>query len=102
MSETKVIIKPKITPKDESQRPPMYAVILHNDPMTPRAFVVLALKKCFQKINEEAQKIMMDAHENGHSVVATFPREIAEMKAAKANDFSSQQGFVLLFTAEKS
>lgn len=80
----------------------MYAVILHNDAVTPRAFVVLALKQCFAKVEAEAQKIMLEAHQEGHSVVATFTREVAETKAAKANGFSAKHGFVLLFTAEKA
>ena len=101
MSDSQVIIKPKIIPKDEVKRPPMYVVVLHNDSMTPRAFVVMALKRCFQKNEPEAQSIMQEAHEEGHAVVASFPREIAEVKAAKANEFSTQHGFVLLFTAER-
>lgn len=102
MSDSQVIIKPKIVPKEKAKTPSMYAVVLHNDARTPRAFVVLALKKCFQKVEAEAQQLMLTAHENGHAVVATFSREVAEMKAATANDFSVQHGFVLLFTAEKA
>ena len=105
MSDSEVIvkptIKPTITPKEKVAAPSMYVVVLHNDAMTPRAFVVMALKTCFQKIESEAQTIMMTAHENGHAVVNSYTREIAETKAAKANDFSAKHGFVLLFTAEK-
>jgi len=101
MSNSKVIIKPKITPKEEVQVPSMYSVILHNDAMTPRGFVVIALKTCFAKLEREAEKIMLEAHEEGHAVVATYTREVAETKAARANDFSAKHGYVLLFTAEK-
>lgn len=101
MSNSEVIIKPKITPKEEVKAPSMYSVILHNDAMTPRGFVVIALKQCFNKVEREAERIMMEAHEEGHSVVATYTREVAETKAAKANDFSAKHGYVLLFTAEK-
>ena len=100
MSDSQVITKPKITPKEEVKRPSMFAVVLHNDSSTPRGFVVLSLKQCFQKVEAEAQELMMTAHENGHAVVAKFTREMAEMKASRANEFSVKHGFVLLFTAE--
>ena len=101
MSDSKVIDKPKDVIKEKITEPSMYSVILHNDPMTPRAFVVLALKQCFGKAERAAEAIMLEAHEEGHAVVATYTREIAETKAAKANDFSAKHGYVLLFTAEK-
>lgn len=79
----------------------MYCVVLHNDSMTPRGFVVTALKACFGKTLREAELIMMEAHEKGHAVVAKFTREIAETKASKANEYSVKHGYVLLFTAEQ-
>ena len=102
MSESNVILKPKVTPKEQLQAPSMYSVVLHNDSMTPRGFVVLSLKHCFNKAEREAEQIMMEAHEEGNAVVATFTREIAETKATKANNFSTKHGYVLLFTAEKA
>ena len=101
MSDSEVINKPKVVPKEETKTPSMYVVVLHNDSMTPRAFVVLSLKTCFQKVEREAQTIMMEAHEEGSAVVSMYTREIAEVKAQKANDFSTKHGFILLFTAEK-
>ena len=102
MSESPVIFeKPKVVPREKVAEPSMYSVILHNDSMTPRGFVVIALKQCFNKVEREANTIMQEAHEEGSAVVATFSREIAEVKAAKGNDFSAKHGQVLLFTAEK-
>ena len=101
MNDSEVIIKQKDVTKEVTKTPSLYVVVLHNDNMTPRAFVVMALKKCFGKTEAEAQQIMMRAHEGGHAVVATFTREIAETKAARANDFAAKRGFFLLFTAEK-
>lgn len=100
MNDPNVIVKPDLKAKEQVKRPSMYAVVLHNDSQTPRAFVVMALKRCFQKVEAEARDLMQAAHENGSAVVATFTREIAEMRAAKANDFSTKHGYVLLFTAE--
>lgn len=101
MNDSEVIIKQKNVTKEETKTPSLYVVLLHNDNMTPRGFVVLALKKCFGKPEAEAQQIMMRAHDGGHAVVATFTREIAETKAAKANDFAAERGYFLLFTVEK-
>ena len=99
MSESEVTAKQRATKLSE---PSPFAVMLHNDPFTPRAFVVLTLRECFAKGEVESQRIMMRAHSDGSAVVGLFTREIAETKAAKANDFAAKHGRVLLFTAEKS
>lgn len=101
MNPSEVILNPKLKPKEEAKPPSLYVVVLHNDNMTPRGFVILSLKQCFRKVEREAELLMMEAHEQGHAVVATFTKEIAEMKAQKANDFSSRHGYALLYSAEK-
>lgn len=101
MNEGQVTLKPKIKPKDAPKEPRPFAVVLHNDPFTPRAFVVLCLKECFRKSAGEAERLMERAHAEGVAVVGLYTREIAETKAARANDFSAKHGRVLLFTAEK-
>jgi ATP-dependent Clp protease adapter protein ClpS len=41
MSDSQVITKnPKLSPKEKTEPPPIYVLILHNDPMTPLGFVV--------------------------------------------------------------
>jgi len=101
MSDSDVIIKPEDVVKEKVTEPSMYSVILHNDARTPRGFVVISLKTCFNKAEREAEKIMLEAHEEGHAVVATYTREIAEIKAAKANEFSVKHGQILLYSPEK-
>ena len=101
MSQSEVILNPKVLPKDKPKEPTPFVVVLHNDPYTPRAFVVLTLKECFRKTDAESQRLMMRAHADGSAVVGVFTREIAETKAARANDFAVKHGRVLLFTAEK-
>jgi ATP-dependent Clp protease adaptor protein ClpS len=97
MSKTDVIEKPEIKLK----KPSMYVVIVHNDPFTPRQFVVEVLQRYFQKDSAQATRIMMSAHKSGLGMVDVYTREIAEMKASVANQFSRDQGFVLLFTTEE-
>lgn len=79
----------------------MYVVMVHNDPFTPREFVVEVLQRYFQKNADEATRIMLRAHKSGLGMVDIYTREIAEMKAAIANQYSQDQGRVLLFSTEE-
>lgn len=81
--------------------PAMYAVVVHNDPFTPRTFVVEVLRMVFGKNEEQAKHIMLTAHTTGHGIVAIYTREIAETKAAQANTYSHDQGKLLIFSVEE-
>lgn len=90
-----------IITQERLKTPAMYAVVVHNDPFTPREFVVEVLRRFFQKSRDQASQIMMQAHTKGHSVVAVYSREIAETKAAMANSYSHDEGKLLLFSVEE-
>ena len=92
--ETGIIVQERL------KTPSMYAVVVHNDPFTPRDFVVEVLRRFFQKNRDEASKIMMTAHTSGHGVVAIYSLEIAETKTALANSYSHDQGKLLIFSVE--
>ncbi len=79
----------------------MYAVVLHNDPFTPRAFVVDVLRIIFQKDETQATAIMLNAHRGSYAIVEIYSRELAEMKSNQANHYSAEQGRMLLFSVEK-
>lgn len=87
-------------PKEKLKRPSMYVVVLHDDPITPRGFVVVVLRKFFFKSQEEATRIMYTAHTYGVGAVATYTFEIAETKAAAANQYSQEQGYPLTFSLQ--
>ncbi len=91
-----------IQTEEKVKEPAMYAVVVHNDPYTPRSFVVEVLQRCFQKNAEEASRIMLRAHKTGTGVVAIYTYEIAETKAAMANQYSQDQGKLLLFSVEEA
>ena len=91
-----------IITQERTKVPAMYAVVVHNDSFTPRQFVVDVLKKFFQKSEAEAAKIMLNAHNTGHSVVSVYTLEVAETKAAKANNYSHDEGRLLLFSVEEA
>ncbi len=97
MSNTRVIEKPEIKVK----KPIMYVVMVHNDPFTPREFVVEVLKRYFQKNMDQAINIMLRAHQGGVGMVDVYTREIAETKVSIANQYSREQGRILLFTTEE-
>jgi ATP-dependent Clp protease adaptor protein ClpS len=101
MADTETIEKPKDLTKDDVQKPKMYVVMVHNDPFTPRVFVVSVLQRYFQKNGQQAAQIMMTAHTQGHGAVGVYTFEIAEMKANVANTYSREQGHPLYFSVEE-
>ena len=102
MSESETITKPDVKSDDQTKEPKMYVVLLHNDAYTPRNFVVEVLQRCFQKGLEEAERIMLKAHKSGLSAVAIYSYEIAETKTAMANNYSHDQGQLLLFSLQEA
>ncbi len=99
MSQIEAPARPRTQTKTE--RPPLYKVILLNDDFTPREFVVHVLRGVFRMSEGEALAVMLAAHQKGACVVAVYSREIAETKAAQANDAGRRAGYPLAFTTEK-
>ncbi len=97
---TKDLTKPKIKPALQTERPPLYKVILLNDDYTPRDFVVLVLKAVFRMSADLAFNVMITAHQKGACVIAVYTRDIAETKAKEATDLGKEAGFPLFFTTE--
>ena len=50
---------------EETAEPPNFKVLLHNDDYTPRAFVVEILLAVFNKLLEDASRLMWYVHKNG-------------------------------------
>lgn len=102
ISETQTQIGTGTTtkPAEKVKKPSMYVVVVHNDPFTPRTFVVDVLKRYFNKNEAEATKIMLLAHNYGVGAVGTYTFEIAETKADIANTFSREQGHMLQFSVQ--
>lgn len=87
--------------QEKLQRPKMHTVFVHNDPITPRGFVVEVLTRYFQKTPEQATKIMMVAHTQGMGAVGTYSFEIAEMRTNVANSYARDQGYPLHFSIQE-
>lgn len=99
MSQPGIQIEDRV--QDQTTRPKMYVVFVHNDPVTPRGFVVEVLTRYFQKNPEEAAKIMMTAHTQGMGAVGVYSLEIAETRSSIANQYSREQGFPLHFSVQE-
>ena len=87
--------------KDEVKEPGKFVVILHNDHYTTMDFVVNILKEVFSKTPVEANKLMLDVHQNGYSRVAVYTYDIAATKVCQVENLSAQAGFPLRCTMER-
>ncbi len=94
------VVTPRTRTRPKVERPKLHKVILLNDDYTPRDFVVTVLKGEFRLSEDQAYRVMITAHRKGVCVVAVFPRDVAETKAARATEMGMQKGFPLTFTTE--
>jgi ATP-dependent Clp protease adaptor protein ClpS len=95
------IVKPRTKTKQQTQRPPLWKVILLNDDFTPREFVVQVLKAVFRLNESQAFRVMLTAHQKGACVIAVYTRDVAETKAKEATELGKAKGYPLYFTTEK-
>ncbi len=58
-------------------------VIVHDDPVTPMAYVVQVFMQVFRYQQPKAQRLMLEVHNAGRSVVWTGGRETAEVYVQK-------------------
>jgi ATP-dependent Clp protease adaptor protein ClpS len=82
-------------------RPSLYKVILLNDDFTPMEFVVAVLKKFFGKTDGEAQRIMLQVHQDGSAIAGVYTFEVAETKVYLVNEYSRRHKFPLKCIMEK-
>ncbi|MDX7953207.1 ATP-dependent Clp protease adapter ClpS [Lichenihabitans sp. Uapishka_5] len=98
MPNTEVVTRPIVEPKIE--RPKLHKVILLNDDYTPRDFVVRVLKGEFRMGEDRANAVMLTAHRLGSCVIAVYPQDVAESKAARATEAGQRKGYPLQFVTE--
>lgn len=78
------------------KKPPLYNVIFHNDDVTTFDFVVLILIEIFNKNHEEATLLTIEIHEQGKTIVAKYPYEIAITKKKITDVNSKRHNFPLV------
>jgi ATP-dependent Clp protease adaptor protein ClpS len=88
-------------PRDKTQKPSMYKVLLLNDDYTPMEFVVHVLERFFGKDQEDATRIMLHVHNHGVGICGVYTYEIAETKVTQVIDFARQHQHPLQCTMEK-
>tara|TARA_R110002096_G_scaffold6216_3_gene28683 strand:- start:2428 stop:2736 length:309 start_codon:yes stop_codon:yes gene_type:complete len=71
----------KTSPKTSLATP--WNVIVHDDPVTLQNYVTKVFKKVFGYSDSKANRLMMEVHKKGRSIVWTGAREQAEMYAQK-------------------
>ena len=82
-------IEPKQAEKNVTEFLPPYAVILHNDDVNEMTFVAQALLKSVPELGEEdAVRVMLEAHNNGTAVVVVCPLERAELYRDRIRSYS--------------
>ncbi|HUV78092.1 MAG TPA: ATP-dependent Clp protease adaptor ClpS [Desulfobacterales bacterium] len=87
--------------RDETDEPPMYKVLLHNDDYTTMEFVIEILILVFRKSPEDSVEIMLNVHHKGVGVCGVYTYEMSETKLNNVHALASQYGFPLKCTMEK-
>ncbi len=80
--------KTDIITRRRFKRPPLYAVLFHNDDYTTRDFVVMVLMRYFHKSHAEASTLMLQVHTKGHGVAGIYPYDIADSKRAQVENLA--------------
>jgi ATP-dependent Clp protease adaptor protein ClpS len=96
-TDTGTIVKETVSLK----RPTNWAIVLHNDDITPMEFVIDLLRQVFDMGIEKATELMIRVHVNGKAVAGVFSYEMAEQKLAEAHTQIKLSPFQLVVTLEK-
>jgi len=71
----------------ETRLAPPWNVIVHDDPVTLRSYVVKVFISVFGYAEPKARRLMLEVHNTGRSVVWTGAREKAETYVHKLQSF---------------
>jgi ATP-dependent Clp protease adaptor protein ClpS len=76
--------------REKVERDRVWLVVVWNDPITLMSYVVLVLRRLFGYDQETATRLMLQVHNEGRAVVATQPREQAEISVTRLHAFGLQ------------
>jgi ATP-dependent Clp protease adaptor protein ClpS len=71
-------------------------VVVHNDPVNLMSYVTLVLKRIFGYTDQQAERLMLQVHREGRSIVWSGGRERAEHYVRELH------GYQLMATLEKA
>ncbi|MCE9523574.1 MAG: ATP-dependent Clp protease adapter ClpS [Alphaproteobacteria bacterium] len=87
--------------RPKTKKPSLYKVLMLNDDYTPMEFVVHVLERFFNKGREDADRIMLQVHQQGVGICGVYTYEVAETKVAQVIDFARRHQHPLQCTLEK-
>lgn len=73
-----VITTPETDTDIDVQLDSPWNVIIHNDPVNLMSYVAHVIHKLFGYTEQEAERLMLQVHHDGRSIVWSGPRERAE------------------------
>ena len=80
--------RPEVDQRVDPDRP--WDVIVWDDPVNLMSYVVFVFRKVFGFPEPVARKLMLEVHRQGRSLVATEPREQAEMYVHQLHEHGLQ------------
>jgi ATP-dependent Clp protease adaptor protein ClpS len=103
MGDKKTQSEEVLAPESEVRldEPPLYKVLLHNDDYTTMDFVVEVLIYVFHKSEGEANRIMLNVHQQGVGLCGVYSLQIAETKVEMVESLAREKGFPLKCTTER-
>lgn len=90
----------KTKARPTTRKPPLYKILVHNDPVSTGKFVLLVLMTVFKKTEEDGWKIALEAHETGAALVEVMTLELAEFRVDQAMSMAKASKFPLKFSIE--
>jgi ATP-dependent Clp protease adaptor protein ClpS len=98
--DTEVQTQQKERTKRGPKEPGRFAVIFHNDDMTPMEFVMQVLEAIFHHNHEKATELTIKVHNDGRAAVGVYSLEVAEQKSGETITIARNNGFPLAVTVE--
>lgn len=78
-----------------TDEPKKFNVVFLNDNITSMDFVIQLLEELFGYDHARSYELMMQVHEHGQAVVATYYYELAEQRALECTFAARRNGFPL-------
>jgi ATP-dependent Clp protease adaptor protein ClpS len=100
MAKNDTDLKQKIDIRDDIAPPRLYNVIFLNDDVTTVDFVISILNMVFGYDPTDALALAQKIHEDGASIVAIYPYELAEQKALETTLMARNNNFPLIVRIE--
>lgn len=76
--------------EEQALRDVPWNVVVWNDPVTLMSYVVLVFRRLFGHDQQTATRLMLQVHNEGKAIVASQPREQAEVSVSRLHAFGLQ------------